>query len=78
MHPVVSEDGTVTYPGDAQVPSVNVSAEEDATRISTVITDVSQTEVFDYDFGAGAAVEVQGDGSTLYWWVDADSGGPCR
>lgn len=62
---VVSEDGTVTYPGDAQVPSVNVSAAEDATRISTVITDASQTEAFDYDFGAGATVEIQDDGSAL-------------
>ena len=62
---VVSEDGTVTYPGNAQVPSINVAAAEDATRISTVISDARQTEEFDYDFGAGATVEVQDDGSAL-------------
>lgn len=64
-HAVVSNDGSVTYSGDSQVPSVNVLAAEDAVRISTVITAASQTETFDYSFGAGTTVEIQEDGSAL-------------
>lgn len=62
---VVAEDGSVTYAGNAHVPSVNVLTAEDAVRISTVITSGGQTENFDYDFGAGATVEIQEDGSAF-------------
>lgn len=41
-------------------------------RVSTVITSASQTERFDYDFGADASVEVQDDGSALVL-AEADS-----
>lgn len=69
---VVSDDGSVTYPGDSQTPSVNVVVGEDAVRISTVIASATQTEEFDYDFGVGATVEIQDDGSALVL-ADAES-----
>ncbi|PVE94122.1 hypothetical protein [Microbacterium sp. TPD7012] len=72
---VVSDDGSVTYAGDAQVPSVNILAADDAVRVSTVIAAATQTESFAYDFGAGATVEIQEDGSALVLTDGESTGG---
>lgn len=66
----VADDGSVTYVGDARTPSVNVAAAEDAIRVATVIDRSTQTERFSYDFGAGANVEIQEDGSAIVFVVD--------
>ncbi|MGN6219528.1 MAG: hypothetical protein ACTHNQ_08490 [Microbacterium sp.] len=62
---VVANDGSVTYVGDASTPSVNVVAADDSIRVSTIIENAAQTEQFSYDFGAGATVEIQEDGSAI-------------
>lgn len=62
---ILGDDGSVTFAGDAQVPSVNVLSAENAVRVSTVIASATQTEEFEYDFGPDATVELQQDGSAL-------------
>ncbi|WP_162817550.1 hypothetical protein [Microbacterium paraoxydans] len=61
----VGEDGSVTYLGDANTPSINVIAGEEEIRASAIISDASQTERFEYDFGGGVSVEIQQDGSAI-------------
>lgn len=62
---VVADDGSVTWVGDASTPSINVVAAEDAIRVATVIESASQGQRFSYDFGPGATVELQEDGSAI-------------
>lgn len=61
----VAEDGSVTYPGGETTASVNVVAAPDAIRVSTVVENAAQAERFSYDFGAGAIIEIQDDGSAI-------------
>ncbi|MCS3442826.1 hypothetical protein [Microbacterium phyllosphaerae] len=62
---VVSDDGSVTFAGERLTPSINVMASDEAVRISAVIASKSQTQEFSFDFGVGARVEIQPDGSAL-------------
>jgi hypothetical protein len=62
---VVTEDGSVTYVGDATTASVNVAVADDAIRVSTIIDSSVQAESFSYDFGAGVTVEINEDGSAV-------------
>lgn len=63
----IADDGSVTYLGDASTPAVNVLAGSDVIRVATVIANRTQSQRFDYDFGPGARVEVDGDGgATVY------------
>ena len=75
----VAEDGSVTYLGDANTPSINVIAGEEKIRASTIISDASQTERFEYDFGGGVTVEVQQDGGAIAYTTEEitapDTGG---
>lgn len=66
----VGEDGSVTYLGDANTPSINVIAGEEKIRASTIISDASQTERFEYDFGGGVTVEIQHDGSAIAYTTE--------
>lgn len=66
----VGEDGSVTYLGDANTPSINVIAGEEKIRASTIISDASQTERFEYDFGGGVTVEIQQDGSAIAYTTE--------
>lgn len=61
----VSEDGSITYVGDEDAPSVNILPAPDAVRVSTVISSAQQPDEFDYDFGSEATVEIQPDGGAL-------------
>ena len=66
----VGEDGSVTYLGDANTPSINVIAGEEKIRASAIISDASQTERFEYDFGRGVSVEIQQDGSAIAYTTE--------
>lgn len=70
---VVSDDGSVTFVGNEDVPSVNVMTAAGKVRVSTVIASAEQPEEYSYDFGVGATVELQDDGSAL---VTRESGTP--
>ncbi len=62
-----SPDGSITYLGTTDVPTVNVLAADDQLRLSVVIANASQPSRYDYDFGAGVTVEVNPDGgATAY------------
>lgn len=67
---VVADDGSVTYLGDASTPSINIVAADDAIRVSTIIDNHAQTERFSYDFGPGAVVEIQDDGSVIAYVIE--------
>lgn len=66
----VGEDGSVTYLGDANTPSINVIAGEEEIRASAIISDASQTERFEYDFGGGVSVEIREDGSAIAYTTE--------
>lgn len=66
----VGEDGSVTYLGDANTPSINVIAGEEKIRASAIVSDPSQTERFEYDFGGGVSVEIQQDGSAIAYTTE--------
>lgn len=66
----VGEDGSVTYLGDANTPSINVIAGEEKIRASAIVSDPSQTERFGYDFGGGVSVEIQQDGSAIAYTTE--------
>lgn len=66
----VGEDGSVTYLGDVNTPSINVIAGEEEIRASAIISDASQTERFEYDFGGGVTVEIQQDGSAIAYTTE--------
>lgn len=72
---VVSDDGSITYSGDAATPSLNVLTAADAVRVSTVISSAEQGTEFVYDFGVDATVEIHADGSAIVD-TDADEGSP--
>lgn len=69
----VADDGSLTYVGNATTPSVNLIASDELIRVSVVIDDASQPERFDYDFGAGATVEIQNDGSAVVYVVESST-----
>ncbi|WP_374316152.1 hypothetical protein [Microbacterium sp.] len=66
----IADDGSVSYLGDAKTPSVSVLAAEDAIRVATVIDSPAQAQRFSYDFGEGATVEIQEDGSAIVYVVE--------
>lgn len=65
----IGKDGSVTYLGDANTPSINVIASEEKIRASA-ISDASQTERFEYHFGGGVTVEIQQDGSAIAYTTE--------
>lgn len=67
----VADDGSLTYPGSATTPSINLIAADDLIRVSVVIDAATQTERFDYDFDSGATVEIQEDGSAVAYVVES-------